>query len=94
MDQNKLEQNINDLIETVGYIKDNMATKQELAAVSDRVDDLEIEIDNLKNYTRGMETRLVTKSYLDDKLADWGAKISEQINRWLERDKNQTTGAI
>lgn len=112
MEQNKLEQNVEDLIETVGYIKDNMATKDELARVEEitlttrdnlarlekHVDENFVRIDKnfakLEKHVDGMETRLVTNDYLDNKLADLGAEIGERINRWAEKERKFKEGLI
>ena len=101
MEQDKLEQNVEDLIETVGYIKDNMATKDELAGVKEDLagvkEDLagvKEDLGQLTKHVSGMETRLVTKDYLDEKLANLGAEIGERINRWAEKERKFKEGLI
>ena len=96
---NKTDRRFNDIYEVVSFIKDNavmssefenkmakfegrlnkmenkMATKEDLAKMASK-EDLE-----------KTECRLVTKSYLDDKLADVVSEIGSRINRVKEKGK-------
>jgi len=56
-----------------------------------KIEKLDIKIDkveeNLTDRIDKMETRLVTKAYLDQKLAETTAEIGDRINRRYELDK-------
>lgn len=97
MDKNSLEKKVDDIYEVVIFIKDNAVTKSEfkeaigglntrVGALTGRVDEIEKSMATKKDLA-GLETRLVTKSYLDDKLANLGAEIGARINRLMERER-------
>ena len=67
---------INDVYEVVTFIKDNVPIRDEVVMKSEFEDRL-----------AKMECRLVTKSYLDDKLANVVSEIGERINRVKDKGK-------
>ena len=81
--------------EKIASIESRMATKDDIAELSGRVDGIESRMatkDDLERFATkgdlaGMETRMVSKSYLDDKLSDLGAEIGARINRKIEREQ-------
>jgi len=79
MKQNKKEVTIDDVYEVVTFIKDNAVTSSEFNG-------LKSEFNGLKNEVGLINAVMVTKDYLDDKLADLGAEIGARINRRLERE--------
>jgi len=70
----------------VAGLESRIATKQELAefrtATKQDLTDLE------SNLESKMATRFVTKSYLDDKLADQTSEIFLRLGRRQDKDKN------
>ncbi len=57
-----------------------MATKQDLAEMASKQD--------LEDWGSKMATRFVTKSYLDDKLADQTSEIFLRLDRRQDKDRN------
>lgn len=68
----------------VDSIESRMATKDDLTRFATKDDLTRFAT---KDDLDGMETRMVSKAYLDDKLADLGAEIGARINRRVERDQ-------
>lgn len=62
-----LEEKIDEVLEIVNFIKDRAATKQELLEVKN---DLGGRLDNVEKRLTKVESQMVTKDYLDDKMAD------------------------
>ena len=95
----KLQKGQADLTEIVIYLKDNMATKDDVIALEARVSTIENNMatkDDLralearmatKDDLKAQETRMVSKAYLDDKLADQTAEIFDRIYRQETKDK-------
>ena len=71
----------------------NMATKDDIAKLTGRVDKIELNMATKDDLAK-METRLVTKSYLDDKLADQATEIGDRINRATEKQKDFNTELV
>ncbi|HLC69661.1 MAG TPA: hypothetical protein VJH75_01290 [Patescibacteria group bacterium] len=61
------EQDIKDLLEMVSFIKDNGPTKEDLQAAEKRLDG---RIDKVEARLTRVESQMVTKEYLDEKLSD------------------------
>lgn len=65
---------LQDILETVTFIKDNAVTKEEfdlrLGGVESRLDGVESRLDGVEQRLTKVEAVMVTKDYLDDKLAD------------------------
>lgn len=63
-----------DILETVIFIKDNAVTKEEfetrLGGVESRLDGVETRLGGVEQRLTKIEAIMVTKDYLDDKLAD------------------------
>lgn len=72
---NDTKKRFDDLESRVNNIESTMATKDDLATMA------------TKNDLAGFEMQMVTKAYLDDKLADLGAEIGGRIMRRQEKEK-------
>ena len=86
MEDAKIEQNLNDLIEIVSYIKDNMATKDDIARLEKRMDSLEIRIDRLEKRIDSIESRI---NSIESKLIFISEEI-QQIRIRLDSLENRT----
>lgn len=68
------EKMLQDILETVIFIKDNAVTKEEfdlrLGGVETRLGGVESRLDIVEERLTKIEALMVTKDYLDDKLAD------------------------
>ena len=64
--------------EIMEFLQPNMVTRDEF---NDRVGSLEVRFDNLEVRVGHLENQMVTKDYLDDKFATFGAEIGQRINR-------------
>jgi len=65
-----IDQRFDEVFEVVNFIKDNAVTKAEFNDVKTEVGSLKTEVGSLKEDVDGIKIRMVTKDYLDDKLAD------------------------
>jgi len=65
-------------------VRQEMATKQDLADLESRMASKE----DLADLESKMATRFVTKSYLDDKLADQTSKIFLRLDRRQDKDRS------
>ncbi len=85
MENNNNNQNpiLNDILEVVTFIKDNAVTKDEAVTKQE----FEEHIGGLEKRVDKIEALMVTKDYLDHKLADLGAEIGARINRKVEREQ-------
>ncbi|KKR07020.1 MAG: hypothetical protein UT32_C0015G0004 [Parcubacteria group bacterium GW2011_GWC2_39_14] len=68
--------------EIMGFLEKNMVTRAEFY---DFKNDTEIRFDNLEGRVGHLENQMVTKDYLDDKFAVFGAEIGQKIYRQAER---------
>ncbi len=58
---------LNDILETVRFIKDNAVTKEEF---NKELGVVKGELNKIDNRLTRVESQMVTKEYLDDKLSD------------------------
>lgn len=61
---------IEEIFDMVTFIKDNAVTKDEFNGLENKVDGLRGEFDELKRVVTQIQATMVTKDYLDEKLAD------------------------
>lgn len=66
----KNDQILNDILETVNFIKDNAATKEQVDKMDERLDKMEGRLDKMDSRLTRVESQMVTKEYLDEKLSD------------------------
>jgi len=89
----KQEVTTNEIME---FLQTNMVTRDEfndrVGSLEVRFDNLEVRFDNLEGRFDNLEGRvghlenqMVTKDYLDDKFAVFGAEIGLRINKQTER---------
>ena len=74
----KIDQRFEDLLLTV---------KDGFDDVSGRLDKVEESVKEVKKDVGILNTTVVTKSYLDDKIADLGSEIGKRINRAYQEQK-------
>ncbi len=87
---------VDDLYEVVTFIKDNVPMRDEVVMKSEfegrmtgfenRMNQMESKMATKDDLAK-LECRLVTKSYLDDKLANLAAEIGERVNRVKDKGK-------
>lgn len=65
---------------------DNMATKQEF--LQSDVSDLRSEVSDLKSEFSKLKTTVVTKGYLDDKLADLKSDLRQDTAKQIQKALN------
>jgi len=70
MTKNKNDNNGNDILEIVTFIKDNAVNKADFARLEGKVEKIESTVEKLDARLTRVEALMVTKDYLDDKLAD------------------------
>jgi len=58
---------------------------EEVKVLSTRVGSLEVRFEDVDTRVGHIENQMVTKDYLDDKFADFGAKIDKKINKQTKR---------
>lgn len=80
----KEEATIADIFEVVVFIKDNAVTKQEFNESRQEFND---KMNAFDSRLIKVEATMVTKDYLDDKLADLGSEIGARINRLMEKER-------
>jgi hypothetical protein len=101
MEESKIEQNLNDLIEIVGSIKDNMATKDDIISIrsematKDDIIAIRSEMATKKDVI-SLRSEMIDKLamseynmkvYIDDKLADQTAEMGDRIDRAMGGQK-------
>lgn len=64
------KQDFDDLLAIITHVKDNAVTKEEFNVLDKKVDSIDTKVTELDQKTRGIQSSMVTKSYLDEKLAD------------------------
>ena len=68
------EKMLQDILETVTFIKDNAVSKdefnQEIGGINQEISGIKEEIGGIKGELTAIKAVMVTKDYLDDKLAD------------------------
>lgn len=88
--------------EIMEFLKDHMVVREEfnelineivilksdMESVKSDMESVKSDMKSVKSEVGSMQTRIVTKEYLDDKLADLGAEIGSRINRSKERDQS------
>lgn len=80
------------------FLKDNMVMREDFEDVKSDVSVLKSDVSTLKTVVLDLDKRLtrveatmVTKSYLDDKLADLKGDLIEKMRKQESRIKNQYT---
>ena len=84
MAENNQSQEILEFLRDNAVVKDDikdMATKDDLVKLEERMDG---KMDSLEGR---LKTTMVTKAYLDDKLADLASELGDRIYRKDEKDK-------
>ena len=83
---NKTE--IQEVLEIVNFIKDHAASQKSVDALADRVGSLETRVGGLETQVGGLEkkvdslaVKMVTKEYLDDKLADLNGSLTLMMRK-------------
>jgi len=61
---------IEEVLEIVSFIKDHAASHEDVNRLETRMDSLEIRMESLETRVDSLGAKVVTKDYLDDKLAD------------------------
>ena len=88
--------------EIMEFLKDNMVMREDfldlsekVSSIDQRVDSLNLRVDSLSQKVDTVDQRLtrvealmVTKDYLDDKLADLGGEITSRMNKNLQKEKD------
>jgi chaperonin cofactor prefoldin len=69
-----IEQNVAPALE-------QMATKEEVKELGDRVGRIENQVGNLENQVNHIENQMVTKDYLDEKLADFRGDLNVMMRK-------------
>ena len=70
----------NDIME---FLQTNMVMKSDF---DERLEQVDKRLENLEERVGSLENQMVTKDYLDNKLADLGAEIGRRINQQIERE--------